>query len=154
MEALKEERLDDDRLENLRERRRQLTSDFAPAPALRLPADSAAANRPKPFQDFRPPPVLHRPGLERAAPTTEPSRPPAQSQMSQDSTMYGSSLGNSTQEGVSWSSPDSKRKRDEDDELTTTASTAAKRRVVAESASTARGTAPPARKFIRLQSTK
>ena len=148
MEALKDEREDDDRLESLRERRRELASDFAPVPALRLPAAAAAGpSKPKAFQDFRPPPALHRPGLERATPAADAARAHAPSQMSDDSTVYGTSFADSTQNKSisSYASPEGKRKRDVDEESTAVANGAPKRRAVTDSASVARMGPPAAR---------
>ena len=145
MEALKDEREADDRLEALRDRRRQLAGDFAPVPAQRLPTTQASSSKPKPFQDFRPPPVLHRPGRERATPAVDSTRAPAHTQMSESSTVYGTSFTDSTQDESSWQSPDGKRKRD-DDEIAARTNTDSKRRAVAESAATARAGPPPARK--------
>lgn len=70
MEMLKQDREDVDRLEVARERRRERAGEFAPVPALHTQtsyASSVGPERPKAFQDFRPPPAIHRPGLERAS---------------------------------------------------------------------------------------
>lgn len=68
MEMLKQDREDVDRLEVARERRRERASEFAPVPAMQTAyASSVGPERPKAFQDFRPPPAIHRPGLERAS---------------------------------------------------------------------------------------
>lgn len=68
MEMLKQDREDVDRLEVARERRRERVSEFAPVPAMQTAyASSVGPERPKAFQDFRPPPAIHRPGLERAS---------------------------------------------------------------------------------------
>ncbi|KAH9942276.1 uncharacterized protein BXZ73DRAFT_87916 [Epithele typhae] len=149
MEILKEDRQDDDRLEGLRERRRQLAGDFAPVPALRLPGAGASgqgSSKPKPFQDFRPPPALHRPGLERARAAEVPS------QMSEDSTVFGPSFADNTQtQDSDWSSPDGKRKRAADDEgAATEVDAGAKRRAFApESASTTLKPAARSNPFAR-----
>lgn len=72
MEALKEDREDNDRLVSARDKRRERAMNFTAVPAPRMPAPEPS--RPKPFQDFRPPPTIHRPGLERATPASDPSR--------------------------------------------------------------------------------
>ena len=155
METLKDEREESDRLENLRDRRRQIAGDFAPVPALRLPADreQGSSSKPKPFQDFRPPPALHRPGLERATPAPDSfANGRNQSQMTEDSTVFGTSFADSSQpdHDFSWSSPGDRRKRPADDEpVRETRSpgvdSGAKRRAVGgESVSAAARMAPPA----------
>lgn len=147
IELLKDDREDADRLEGLRDRRRQTQTDFAPVPAMRLPAAPAAGgSRPKPFQDFRPPPALHRPGLERA----NPAAVAASSQMTEDSTVFNGSSYTDTQDDYSWQSP---RKRPADDEpvhetRSPGVESGAKRRAVGESASTAaRAGAPQPREY-------
>ncbi|KAI0371170.1 hypothetical protein BV20DRAFT_965857 [Pilatotrama ljubarskyi] len=152
LEALKAERAADDRLEGLRDRRRALADDFAPVPAMRLPTVNAGEpSRPKAFQDFRPPPPMHRPGLERATPAVEPPvRGPSDTQMTDDSTVYGGSWGDDTQENdFSYSSPEGKRKRPLDEEPPRTRSpgldSGAKRRALGDSASTARAAGPQPR---------
>ncbi|TBU37864.1 hypothetical protein BD309DRAFT_973062 [Dichomitus squalens] len=144
IEALKEERADADRLEGLRERRRQAQADFAPIPAMRLPAaaSDAGGSRPKPFQDFRPPPALHRPGLERAA--------AASSQISDDNTVLnGSSFADSTQDDYSWQSPGGRKRPADDEPVRETrspgADSGAKRRAIGEPASAVRNGAPQPR---------
>lgn len=121
MEALKEEREDSDRLEGLRDRRRQIDSDFAPVPAMRLPTAGGHGQnymKPKPFQDFGPPPPMHRPGLERATPAPDVrNNGISSSQMTEDSTVFGTSYADSTQDNdASHASPEGKRKRLADDE--------------------------------------
>ncbi len=158
MEMLKDERAENDRLEDLRDRRHQIASDFAPVPAMRLPlAGHATTNaKPKPFSDFQPPPALHRPGLERATPAPGvSSHTPAQSQVTEDSTVFGTSVADSTQDyDFSWSSsPGEKRKRPAEDEpVRETRSpgldAGAKRRAIStESASAARMPPPQAREY-------
>ena len=74
LEALKDDREQSeqsDRLGDAHEQRRQRTRDFAAIPA---PRTFAEPSRPKPFQDFRPPPSMHHPGLERATPVVRPAR--------------------------------------------------------------------------------
>ncbi|PIL34239.1 hypothetical protein GSI_03950 [Ganoderma sinense ZZ0214-1] len=135
IELLKDDREDADRLEGLRDRRRQIQNDFAPVPAMRLPATNAGgSSRPKPFQDFRPPPALHRPGLERATPAAI-----AFSQMTEDSTVFNGSSFADTQDDYAWQSP---RKRPADDEPARETrspglDSGVKRRAVGESASIA-----------------
>ncbi|TFK94640.1 hypothetical protein K466DRAFT_475981 [Polyporus arcularius HHB13444] len=121
MEALKEEREDSDRLEGLRDRRRQIDSDFAPVPAMRLPTAGGHGQdymKPKPFQDFGPPPPMHRPGLERAMPAPDVrNNGISSSQMTEVSTVFGTSYADSTQDNdASHASPEGKRKRPADDE--------------------------------------
>lgn len=110
MEALKEDRLQSDRLADARETRRQRARDLAVVPAPRTAYAEPA--RARPFQDFRPPPVKHRPGLERATPIVEPSKHVESSQLTDD-TAFGSSL-NQSVDDYSLASPGGKRKRGED----------------------------------------
>ncbi|RPD78202.1 hypothetical protein L226DRAFT_551036 [Lentinus tigrinus ALCF2SS1-7] len=121
MEALKEEREGLDRLEGLRDRRRQIDSDFAPISAMRLPTSGGSGQsyvKPKPFQDFGPPPPMHRPGLERATPAPDVRNVPSSSQVTEDSTVFGTSFADSTQDNeFAYASPEGKRKRPADDEL-------------------------------------
>ena len=70
MGMLKEDREDENRLIVARDKRRERASDFAAVPAPR--ASVVEPSRPKAFQDFRPPPAIHRPGLERATAVIEP----------------------------------------------------------------------------------
>ena len=70
IELLKAAREDVDRLEDARDRRRERKAQYAPVPAPRPPA--VREQRATAFQDFRPPPEIHRPGLERA--TLAPSQ--------------------------------------------------------------------------------
>lgn len=72
IQMLKEDREDDDRLVVARDRRRERLGDFASVPAPRAPLAELGPSRPKAFQDFRPPPPVHRPGLERVTPAAEP----------------------------------------------------------------------------------
>ncbi|KAI8993813.1 hypothetical protein BD414DRAFT_480518 [Trametes punicea] len=154
MEALKAEREADDRLESLRERRRAIADDFAPVPAMRLPM-AGEPSRPKAFQDFKPPPALHRPGLERAtsvADTFDSTATTAHSdtQMTDESTAYGGSFGEGTRDqNLSYRSPEGKRKRPLDEEPVEQDSlgmdSGAKRRALDDSASAARQAAPQAR---------
>ncbi|KAI0674964.1 hypothetical protein C8Q78DRAFT_965239 [Trametes maxima] len=154
LEALRADRLDDDRLDAARERRRALQDDFAPVPAPRLPTVNAgAASRPKAFQDFRPPPALHRPGLERATPSAEPLSTAAtragytDTQMTDDSTVFGGGgnwFADDTQtDDFSYASPEGKRKRPLDEDAPRASSPGAKRRALGDSASTARAPAAP-----------
>lgn len=155
MEALKEEREDSDRLEGLRERRRQIDGDFAPIPAMRLPTSGGYGEsyaKQKPFQDFGPPPPMHRPGLERVTPAPDArSNGVPSSQMTEDSTVFGTSFPDSTQDHeFTYASPEGKRKRPADDEpihdsRSPGVDPGAKRRAFAgESASTARMPPPAA----------
>ena len=158
MEMLKDEREDADRLEGLRDRRRQVAADFAPVPALRLPgAGSSDSAKPKPFSDFRPPPALHRPGLERATPAADSAPRIQSSQMTEDSTVYGTSFADSTQDTTdfTWSSPGERRKRPAEEEPVRESrspgvDSGAKRRAVGgvnESASAARMPPPQTRAY-------
>ena len=110
IDALKEGRRAEDRLADAREQRRRRARDLAVVPGPRVA--SAEPTRAKPFQDFRPPPVKHRPGLERAPPVVEPRRQAASSQLTDD-TAFGASFDQAVDD-YSFASPDGKRKRDED----------------------------------------
>lgn len=120
MEALKEDREDRDRLADAREKRRQRTTDLAPVPATRYAI--AEPPKSKAFQDFRPPPVIHRPGLERATPSavrssaTTSAIPTTDSQMS-GSTSYDTSFADSTMDtDYTFTTSPEKRKRAEEEE--------------------------------------
>ncbi|KAH9831247.1 uncharacterized protein C8Q71DRAFT_861980 [Rhodofomes roseus] len=118
IEALKDDREETDRLADAREKRRQRARDLTVIPAPRTVF--AAVPRQKAFQDFKPPPAKHRPGLERATPVVDTNRnaPRAQpqamsSQFSEDTAAYGTSFDDSVND-YSFSSPDGKRKRAEE----------------------------------------
>ncbi|KZT29190.1 hypothetical protein NEOLEDRAFT_1057404 [Neolentinus lepideus HHB14362 ss-1] len=66
MEALKEDRMSEDRLEGALEKRKRWMNDSDPLPPPRLPAERSSTRRHNPFQDFGPPPVISRPGLAPA----------------------------------------------------------------------------------------
>ncbi|OBZ68085.1 Minichromosome loss protein 1 [Grifola frondosa] len=155
MEALRDDREESDRLADARDKRRQRARDFATVPAPRMPL--AGPSRPKAFQDFRPPPALHRPGLERATPAVDsfrstniaPLRTGMSSQMSTDTTVYESSFGDEpANNDFSFASP-GKRKRANDDEPVRESRSpgldnGSKRRAIADSARMA-PPPPPAR---------
>ncbi|EMD37802.1 hypothetical protein CERSUDRAFT_114458 [Gelatoporia subvermispora B] len=120
MEMIKEEREAADRLEEARDKRRQRAREFAAVPAARIVV--AEPRRPKPFQDFQPPPARHRPGLERATPapdtskTAGGSRSAASNAYSADTDLESSFGGDYSMNDHSYGSPsDSKRKRPEED---------------------------------------
>ncbi|EIN11865.1 hypothetical protein PUNSTDRAFT_63079 [Punctularia strigosozonata HHB-11173 SS5] len=73
IEALKEDREEEDRLVSARDKRRAWASDVAPIPDARLPSERGRIHgqRSKPFQDFGPAPPIHRPGLSRATPAVD-----------------------------------------------------------------------------------
>ncbi|KAH9935365.1 uncharacterized protein B0H18DRAFT_975539 [Fomitopsis serialis] len=101
IEALKDDREESDRLVDAREKRRQRARDLAVVPAPRK--IHAEAQRPKAFQDFRPPPMKHaRDWNERR-----------RFQFSEDTTTFGASF-DDTVDDYSFSSPDGKRKRVEE----------------------------------------
>lgn len=105
--ALKDDREDDDRLFTARDRRRERASDFAAIPALRAPLEPAKAKT-TPFQDFRPPPTVHRPGLERATPAAaEPLRTFGLARTDE----FQSSAADLTEDYAYEFMPDGKRKR-------------------------------------------
>ncbi|KAL6310466.1 hypothetical protein BKA93DRAFT_814193 [Sparassis latifolia] len=157
MEALKDDREGVDRLAGARDRRRQSARDLAPVPPER--SYYAEPQRPKAFQDFRPPPAIHRPGLERAMPAmdsfkstaTVPARADMSSQVSADTSTFESSFVDDSMD-ADWSvaSPDGKRKRAEEDEPVRelrypSVDNAAKRRAIGDPAALSRGN-PFARK--------
>lgn len=159
MEMLKDEREDNDRLEGAREKRRERVRDLAAVPAMRQHA-AEAPSRPKAFQDFRPPPAIHRPGLERVQTNgaAGPSKPSASSSnINTQSTAYESTFVTddsqfAENEYAVDPSPDGKRKRSEERESSACAESGAKRQAFGESASGA-GAAPPARKLFGSVST-
>ncbi|KDQ57598.1 hypothetical protein JAAARDRAFT_193900 [Jaapia argillacea MUCL 33604] len=67
MEVLKANRDGEDRLTESRDKRKQWTRDSEPRLPPRLPQTELTSSS-KPFQDFRPPPPISRPGLARAKP--------------------------------------------------------------------------------------
>ncbi|KAA1471682.1 WD40 repeat-like protein [Dentipellis sp. KUC8613] len=69
MQALKDDREDEDRLVGARDQRRQWRQDYAAVPPPRLPPADVGPSRTRAFQDFGPPPAIHRPGLARATPS-------------------------------------------------------------------------------------
>ncbi|KAI0320775.1 WD40 repeat-like protein [Amylostereum chailletii] len=72
MQTLKEDREDRDVNAESREKRRRWARDYDPVPPARMPPAEVNGSRIKPFQDFGPPPTVHRPGLTRAAPRSTP----------------------------------------------------------------------------------
>lgn len=118
IETLKEDRENRNRLLDARDQRRQRTVNLAPIPATRIVY--AEPPRPKAFQDFRPPPVIHRPGLERATPSVErpPTIPAVQTFDSQLSggTSYDTLADNTMDTDYSFTPSSEKRKRVEDEE--------------------------------------
>ncbi len=116
IEALKDDRYDFDRLEEAREKRKTRMPDFAAVPAPKAPRAEDPGQ--KAFQDFRPPPAIHRPGLDRvnsaatAGPSKigDPSRAGMSSQVSTTSTLLQES---EVEDYSAFVSPDGKRKRAE-----------------------------------------
>ncbi|KAK7692601.1 hypothetical protein QCA50_004233 [Cerrena zonata] len=152
MEALKDDREDGpDRLVEERQKRRERKGLFAPVPDSKPYSAFAESSKPKAFQDFRPPPAIPRPGLERASGTSSKL---ASSQITRDSQMddepsydFGppeAEIDDFSQETVA--SPDGKRKRAEED-----VENDVKRRAVGESISDLRpgGAQPRSNPFSR-----
>ena len=118
MQALKEDREDEDRLIVARDKRRERASNSIPMPAPR--GSVIEPSRPKAFQDFRPPPTIHRPGLERATTASESSKssgrtttPSLELSRSQRDEFQSSAA--SLDDGYSQEpTPDGKRKRSEE----------------------------------------
>lgn len=149
IELLRDEREHgEDRLERAREKRKDRDRDFAAIAAPRVSTYAETSSRPKPFQDFKAPPAVHRPGLERVGPSG--SKVPERNTQSSVTIL----------DGPSWETDDSqlfdddyapdpsvdgKRKRSEERE--SSAGVDPKRRALApESASTS---APARRKLPR-----
>ncbi|KAI0342000.1 hypothetical protein BDW22DRAFT_1331357 [Trametopsis cervina] len=113
MGMLKDDRDDVDRLVVARDRRREREADFAAVPAPRLQV--AESSKPKAFQDFRPPPTIHRPGLERVngdtLKTSQPPRASTSSATPYDRDEFQSSAADFGDEYIDQPSPDGKRKR-------------------------------------------
>ncbi|OCH95073.1 hypothetical protein OBBRIDRAFT_641181 [Obba rivulosa] len=138
METIKEDREAVDRLGEARDRRRQRARDFAAVPAARTVV--AEPPRPKAFQDFQPPPVRRRPGLERATPAPDfakaagPSRSTQSSEYSVDVTDVESSFDYTMADHTLGLPSDGKRKRMEDasdvESQSCTTDSAAKRRAL------------------------
>jgi chromosome transmission fidelity protein 4 len=76
IEALKEDREEDDRLVSARDKRRSWAADVAPIPDAKMPSERSKGNgqKTKAFQDFGPPPSIHRPGLAKATPAIDAVR--------------------------------------------------------------------------------
>ncbi|KAJ7096343.1 hypothetical protein C8R44DRAFT_812788 [Mycena epipterygia] len=98
----------EDRLILARDKRRQWTRPDPLPRSLAVTTDSISS-RPKPFQDFGPPPMVSRPGLAPAIPAKETTRYTANTSI--DFT--------STPTEPSGSPPENKRKRDEVEDITT-----------------------------------
>lgn len=92
---------DEDRLIVARDKRKQWTRPD-PLPRALSAATESISSRPKPFQDFGPPPTVSRPGLAPAIPVKETTRYTANAAIDLVST-----------ETSSASPPENKRKRDE-----------------------------------------
>ncbi|THH30799.1 hypothetical protein EUX98_g3387 [Antrodiella citrinella] len=142
MEVLRDDREDgEDRLERARDRRRDSLKDFRAVPPPRLTQYAESSSKPKAFQDFRPPPVIHRPGLERAGPSSNSKRstqvtanePASSWDTTDDSPFLDADAGD---EYVAEPTPDGKRKRSEERE-SSTAADPKRRAVVGESISAA-----------------
>lgn len=128
MEMLKEDREDDDRLVGLREKRRERAQESMPVPKARQPGyGREEPQRSKAFQDFRPPPAVHRPGLERAQATPRPSK----TRVAEEELQANGYLGEEDYLGER--TPEGKRKRSEEPVLGGGAN--GKRRAVDESVS-------------------
>lgn len=110
IEAIKSEREGNNRLLVQRDRRRELVTQQAPMPKLRSNFGNISPppdpNRPKPLEDFRPPPTLHRPGLAPAVPVMQTTKYSVANLPAR--TPLVSSSGSSTP-------PEIKRKRHEED---------------------------------------
>lgn len=156
MEALRDDREDGpDRLVEQRQQRRERKGLFAPVPDSKPFAASVEFSRPKAFQDFRPPPTIARPGLERASGSSTSKSVPS-SQITGDSQMddepsydFGPSEVEVNDFSQETASPDGKRKRNEDG-----AENGTKRRAVGESIGDLRtGGAQPRTSYFCLCST-
>ncbi|KAJ7725842.1 hypothetical protein DFH07DRAFT_1002167 [Mycena maculata] len=97
----------EDRLIVAREKRKQWTKPD-PLPRALSTATDSISSRPKPFQDFGPPPVVSRPGLAPAIPARETTRYTANPNIDLPSTPA---------EPSSASPPENKRKRDEVEDI-------------------------------------
>ncbi|TCD67448.1 hypothetical protein EIP91_012365 [Steccherinum ochraceum] len=137
VELLKEEREEggEGRLERAREKRREKERYLAPLTPPRMPAYAQASSRPKAFQDFRPPPAIHRPGLERAGPSNP--KPPLRDTQTTTSTYDDTTFETDdsqlldVDDYAAPSTSDGKRKRSEERE--TSAGADPKRRTLASS---------------------
>lgn len=134
IELLRDEREDgDDRLERARDRRRDRERDFAAVLPPRMTAYTESSSRPKAFQDFRPPPAIHRPGLERAGPSKLPDRNTQATSTTQNTSSWEADDSqvldiDGGEDYAAIPTPDGKRKRSEERESSTGAD--AKRRAM------------------------
>ncbi|KAJ7462267.1 hypothetical protein B0H11DRAFT_2285618 [Mycena galericulata] len=97
----------EDRLVVARDKRRQWTRPD-PLPRVLSASTDFGPSRPKPFQDFGPPPAVSRPGLAPAIPAKETTRYTAHGSIDLPSTLS---------ETPSTSPPENKRKRDEVEDI-------------------------------------
>ncbi|KAJ7045494.1 hypothetical protein C8F04DRAFT_1064981 [Mycena alexandri] len=97
----------EDRLILARDKRKQWTTPD-PLPRLLSTATDSGSSRPKPFQDFGPPPAVSRPGLAPAVPVKETTRYTANASIE---------LPPTPAEFSSNSPPENKRKRDEVEDI-------------------------------------
>ncbi|EKM54305.1 uncharacterized protein PHACADRAFT_196736 [Phanerochaete carnosa HHB-10118-sp] len=116
---LRDAREEADRLETQRDHRRARAADFTIVPKPRAVAPEREERRTKAFQDFRPPPTIHRPGLERAMATPAPdagsSRMRATGLAREDTEVFQSNAATADDDGYdAAATPDGKRKRSEE----------------------------------------
>ncbi|GJE94936.1 WD40 repeat domain-containing protein [Phanerochaete sordida] len=104
-----------DRLEDMRDARRARAADFAVVGRPRTVVVEREERRAKPFADFRPPPAVHRPGLERATATPAPDAGPARARAGErrETRDFQANAVLSDDEYAA-ASPDGKRKRSEE----------------------------------------
>ncbi|THH15042.1 hypothetical protein EW146_g5378 [Bondarzewia mesenterica] len=125
MQILKDDREGDDRLAAARDKRKRWARDIDPVPPPRLPPADVGPSKIKAFQDFGPPPAIHRPGLARATPSATPRPNEVEDQYRMDDEYVPMA--------------DSKRKRDEV-EYEPVSSAGTKRRALGETSAV---TLPP-----------
>ena len=149
LESLKEDREEGpDRLVEDRQKRRERKGLFAPVPDSKPYSTFAETSRPKPFQDFRPPPAIARPGLERASGSMSrmaSSQVTEDTQMDNDSTFDFPSEIEVNDYSQEIGTPDGKRKRAEE-----SADSSTKRRAVGDSISDLRPGGAQPRKYNSL----
>ena len=124
-----------DRLEEMRGVRHARATGFAAVPRARTLVVEREQPRARAFQDFRPPPAIRRPGLERAAATPAPDAGPSRARTARhNGDDFQTNAADDDDDDYGMASPDGKRKRSEEPPAGSTA----KRRATDEASASAR----------------